>query len=74
MILRWSDGSVVFSTCRVLHFCSFVLDAELHACLEGIELALDICQENFSVETDNIELINMATSVVRDSSAIGHVV
>jgi ribonuclease HI len=51
MILWRSDGSVIFSACRALRFCSSALDAELHTSLEGIKLALELCQEDIQVET-----------------------
>jgi hypothetical protein len=51
MILWRSDGSLVFSACRALRFCSSTLDAELHASLEGIKLALELCQKDIQVET-----------------------
>jgi hypothetical protein len=34
--------------------------SELHVCLEGIRLALDICQEDVIVETDNLVLTAIA--------------
>jgi hypothetical protein len=74
MILRRSDGFVVFSACKSLHFCSSALDAKIHASLVGIRLALDISQENFVVETDSVELVKMATSTVKDASVLGHLV
>ena len=74
MILRRSDGSIVFSACRALQFCASALDAELQACLEGTRFALDMCQGNFLVETDSVELLNMAISVERDRSSLGHLV
>ena len=74
MILRRCDGSTVFSACRNLVLCSSALEAELQACLEGIQFALDICQEPFVVESDSAELVQMIKSKERDSSTLGHLV
>jgi ribonuclease HI len=59
MILRQSDGSVVFSACRALRHCSSALEAELMACLEGIRLAIDMGHQNIIAETDCQELVHM---------------
>jgi hypothetical protein len=34
MILRRSDGTIVFVACRSLRFCSSALDSEINACIE----------------------------------------
>jgi hypothetical protein len=52
MILRRDDGSIVFSACRVLHFCSSALESELAACLEGVTRALEASSEDMIIETD----------------------
>ena len=44
LILRRSDGSIVFSSCRDLH---------RQSCMEGLRFALDMCQERVSVETES---------------------
>ena len=74
MILRRGDGSIIFSACRAIRFCSSALDSELSACMKGIKMALELSQENIIVETDSLELVTMATSVDRDSSCLGHLV
>ena len=74
MILRRGDGSIIFSACRALRFCSSALDAELSACMEGVRMALDLSQENIIVETDSLELATMARNEDRDSSCLGHLV
>ena len=59
MILRRSNGSIVFSACRDLRFCLSALDAELQACPEGVKLALDISEDSILVETDSLELVRI---------------
>jgi ribonuclease HI len=72
MILRRDDGSIIFSACRSLKFCSSALESELQACLEGVRLALDGCTNDIIVETDNLELSLMAKSAARDASTLSH--
>jgi hypothetical protein len=72
MILRRYDGSIIFSTCRSLKFCSSSLESELQACLEGVRLALDGCTNDIIVETDNLELTLMAKSTARVVSTLSH--
>ena len=40
MILRNSSGKIIFSSCRELRSCAEPLEAELLACMEGLNLAL----------------------------------
>jgi hypothetical protein len=40
MILRNETGQIVFLACRFMHSCTEALEAELLACLEGLDLAL----------------------------------
>jgi hypothetical protein len=69
MILRQSDGSVVFSAYHALWHCSSALEAEMMACLEGIRLAIDMGHQNIIIET---ELLHMMSTKKRIGSAIGH--
>jgi ribonuclease HI len=73
-ILHRSDGSVVFSACRVLWRCSSALEAELMACLEGIRLATDMGHQQIVVETDCQELVLIATNEERNGSPLGHLI
>ena len=40
MVLRDAAGAIIFSSCRELRSCTSPLEAELEACREGIQLAL----------------------------------
>jgi ribonuclease HI len=73
-ILHRSDGSVVFSACRVLWRCSSALEAELMACLEGIRLATDMGHQQIVVEKDCQELVLLATNEERNRSPLGHLI
>jgi ribonuclease HI len=62
MILRSSDGGVIFSACRDLHLCTSALEAELWACLEGMNFYLYLFTGEISIESDFLELVNMPRS------------
>jgi hypothetical protein len=64
MILRSSDGGVIFLAHRDLCLCTSALEAKLQACLEGTKFSLD--------ESDCQELVNMARSKERDASSLCH--
>jgi hypothetical protein len=74
MILRCSDGSIVFSACRVLCNCMSALQAELSACLEGVCFASDMGLECITVETDCQELVCLAHGKEPDGSLLFHLV
>jgi hypothetical protein len=52
MILRNETGQIIISACRFLHSCTEALEAELLACLEGLDFALQQSQLPILIETD----------------------
>jgi ribonuclease HI len=74
MILRFSDGGVIFSACRDLRMCTSALEAELQACIEGMKFSLDLFIGEIYVESDCLALVNMARSNERDASSLCHLV
>ena len=74
MMLRRSDGTVVFSACRSVRLCASALEAELLACMEGLRFALDMSTQRIMIVSDCSELIRIATSKERDNSTLGHLV
>jgi ribonuclease HI len=74
MVLRRDDGSIMFSACRALRFCSSALESELSACFEGVSKALEGSAESIIIETDCLELIHLIKAGSRDSSSLGHLV
>jgi hypothetical protein len=52
MIVRRGDGSVVFSACRVLWYCTSALEAELLGYLDWIRFATDMGLDHITVESD----------------------
>jgi hypothetical protein len=74
MILQRDDGSIVFSACRTLRFCSSALESELSPCFEGVSKALEGSAESIIIETDCVELIHLIKAGSRDNSSLGHLV
>jgi hypothetical protein len=74
MILRDSNGLIIFLAYRSLVFCSSALEPELQAWLEGLKFALDLGQDKILVETNSLKLVQMATCKARDDSCVGHLV
>jgi hypothetical protein len=54
MILRDSNGNIIFSACRNLLRCNNALEAEVQSCLEGLELALQYSQLPIIVDINYI--------------------
>jgi hypothetical protein len=59
MILRHSDGSVIFAACRQLRVCTDALEAELAAIEEGLALTLGWEAGAVVLETDSAEAIKL---------------
>jgi hypothetical protein len=68
MILCGCDGQVIFSACRTLNHCSLALEAELVACDEGLQLALNWSAEPIELETDYANAVKMLKERQGDSS------
>ncbi|KAK1603892.1 hypothetical protein QYE76_027565 [Lolium multiflorum] len=69
IILRRSDGSIVFTACRSLRLCSSALEAEISACIEGVRLALELNQDGILVETDSLEMVTATDSALSPGSS-----
>jgi ribonuclease HI len=52
MVLRDENGHVIFLACRYVPRCIEAVEAELWACHEGLELALERSQLPIIVESD----------------------
>ena len=66
MILRGSTSDIIISSCRELRTCTEPLEAELLACMEGINLALQWTEMPIEVETDCLVTLNMINGPDRD--------
>mgnify|MGYP005846068177 CR=1 FL=1 len=69
MVLRDSEGKIIFSACREIRACDNALTAELAASREGLELDLFRTDEPIKVELDCAEAVTMITARVQDWSA-----
>ena len=74
MILRDNSGNGVFTSCRSLLHCDDALEAELIACKEGIEMALQYTSKPIMVESDCASVVLLATAHEEDCSALAHMV
>jgi ribonuclease HI len=72
MVLRDSAGSVIFSACRSLMSCEKPFEAEILACLEGLEFGLLHTQLPIMIESDCSQLISAIYAKDQDRSPFLH--
>jgi ribonuclease HI len=68
MVLRGADGNIIVSACRFLPRCVEVVEAELWACKEGLDLALEHSPLPVIVESDCFQVIRVASEKSLDRS------
>lgn len=74
MVLRGSEGELIFSACRYLSTCTSALEAELAAAMEGIALAKQWSSLPVIVEMDASEVVRLVCSNVGDRSSMSSLV
>ena len=74
MILRRSDGSVIFAAYRCIFNCNDALEAEIHALMQGMALAIQHSEEPVIVQSDSSEALRSLTGDSLSRSAYGHLV
>ena len=74
MILCDHLGAINFSSCRALYSCRDPLEAELHACMEGISLALQRSDLPVALELDSLEVVSLISSSDTDRSVYSSIV
>jgi ribonuclease HI len=68
MMLRGDAGQIIFSACRFLPRCVEAVEAELWACREGLELAMEHSMLPIIVESDCSLVISAAMDKTMDRS------
>ena len=74
MILRRHDESVVFAAYRCLFNCNDALEAELHALMQGMNLAAQYSDVPIIVQLDSSEALASLNGDNLSRSAYGHLV
>ena len=74
MVLRRSDGSVIFAAYQCIFNCNDALEAELHALMQGMALANQHCEGPVIVQTDSSEAMLAMKGDGLRFSAYGHLV
>ncbi|KAI5007280.1 hypothetical protein ZWY2020_047228 [Hordeum vulgare] len=74
MILRHHDGSVIFAAYMRIFNCNNALEAELHAIMQGMALALQHCSLPIVVHSDSSMALVAMTGKSLSRSAYGHLV
>ncbi|GJM87763.1 hypothetical protein PR202_ga03753 [Eleusine coracana subsp. coracana] len=69
LIARDSQGQVIFSSGRVLFHCKDAEEAELLACREGLNLAIQWVAAPVIFETDSLLVSNMLKAMFGDRSS-----
>ncbi|KAI5016767.1 hypothetical protein ZWY2020_006618 [Hordeum vulgare] len=68
MILRDDRGLIIYIAYWELRSCDSVLEAELEACREGLDLALHRTSLSIMVEMDSVETVSMLNAHWTDKS------
>ena len=68
MVLRDSNGKIIFSSCRELFSCRNALESELCACMEGLSIAIQRTELPIHVEMNSLVAVNMLNEEDRDRS------
>ena len=74
MVLRDSNGNIIFSACRVLFSRRDALEAELCACMEGLSFSLQRSNCPISIEMDSIVAVKLVQSREVDGSVYSSIV
>lgn len=69
MILRGSDGQIIFSACRALFSCKDALEAELCACMKGLYYSIQRSDLPIAVKMDSFVAVSIITCDGFDRSA-----
>lgn len=69
-----SAGQIIFAAYRVIFHCNDALEAELHALMQGMALAIQRTQLPVVIQSDSSEALSVLSSNTLARSAYGHLV
>ena len=72
MVLRDDKGGVIFAAYRRIYHCNEVLEAELHAIMEGVSLAIQQSNRPVQLQSDCLAALSALSNDSLDRSAYGH--
>ncbi|KAM3299557.1 hypothetical protein ACQJBY_040849 [Aegilops geniculata] len=72
MVLRDSEGEVIFSAYRYLFNCKDALEAEISAILEGLSISIQRSDLPIVIQSENAKVVVALTDDSLDRSAYGH--
>ncbi|WVZ73611.1 hypothetical protein U9M48_021897 [Paspalum notatum var. saurae] len=70
VIARDQEGSVIFTSWRVLFACTSAKEAEARACIEGLRLAAQWCHEPVILESDCAQIVEALRNAGVDRSEL----
>jgi cell division GTPase FtsZ len=74
MVLRDTNGEVIFAAHRVLWNCNDALESEISAIMEGLALAHQWSELPVLIQTDCAEAITVMKCTGKNRSAYGHLI
>ena len=74
LLLRRHDGSIIFSAYQVLFHCKDALEAEIHAIMQGMALALQHSALPVWVQSDSSVALSSLVDASLSRSVYGHLV
>ena len=72
MVLRNDDGSMIFAAYRYIFHCNDALEAEMHAIMQGMALAIQHSDKSVRVQSDSSNALATLTGDTLSRSAYGH--
>lgn len=74
MVLRSCDGAIIFAAYRFIFHCNDPLEAELHAIMQGMALAIEHSNRPVLLQSDSSEALSCLSSNALLRSAYGQLV
>uniref|UniRef100_A0A453QYK1 RNase H type-1 domain-containing protein n=1 Tax=Aegilops tauschii subsp. strangulata TaxID=200361 RepID=A0A453QYK1_AEGTS len=72
MVLRNEDGSVIFAAYRYFFHCNDALEAEIHAIMQGMALAIEHSDKPVIVQSDSSNALAVLSGDTLSRSVYGH--